>query len=232
MLQLCLQHVDISQRLSACGRILVIHGCCSFSRRHLGHFLLRHSGHWDILVICLTVVSKLAVIVFIGLYFQTLWPKWFIFVRSFQKYFGLWPKKNRHGWYSILQDSCKPFSFLQLIRCAEATNTVYNYALCINAIPLYFCSGRNQHFLLLPIHWFRICVAPFRNLYGQVLIANISYCSAHCTRYIFFVQTSFSICKANKWPPACQKYEESTWSSHRIGSNKLKSIDLSATFVF
>ena len=31
---------------------------------------------WDISVICLTVVSKLATKVFISLYFQTLWPKW------------------------------------------------------------------------------------------------------------------------------------------------------------
>jgi len=46
-----------------------------FLLRHFGHFLLRHCGHWNISVVCLTVVSKLAVTVFISLYFQTFWPK-------------------------------------------------------------------------------------------------------------------------------------------------------------
>jgi len=43
-------------------------------------FSLKHFGH----------LSQ----VFFSLYFQTFWPKWFNFFRSFQKRFGLWPKKN------------------------------------------------------------------------------------------------------------------------------------------
>jgi len=37
--------------------------------------------------------TKLAVTVPIGLCFQTFWSKWLNFFRSFQKCFGLWPKK-------------------------------------------------------------------------------------------------------------------------------------------
>ena len=51
---------------------------------------------WDTSVICLTVVSELAVKMFISLYFQTFWPKWPNFFRSFQKHFGPWPKKTRY----------------------------------------------------------------------------------------------------------------------------------------
>jgi len=49
-------------------------------------FLLRHFSHfcWDILVICLTVVSKLAITMFISLYFQTFWPKWLNFFSHFK----------------------------------------------------------------------------------------------------------------------------------------------------
>jgi len=55
--------------------------------------LLRHFGHRDILVICLTVVLKLAVAVLISLYFQTFRPKWLNFFRSFQKHFGQSPNQ-------------------------------------------------------------------------------------------------------------------------------------------
>jgi len=55
---------------------------------------LRHFGLWDISVICLTVVLKLAVAAFTSLCFQAFWPKWLNFFRSFQKHFGLWPKKR------------------------------------------------------------------------------------------------------------------------------------------
>jgi len=47
-------------------------------------FLLWHFGHWDILVICLTVLSKLAVTVFIRLYFQIFRPKWIKFLGHFK----------------------------------------------------------------------------------------------------------------------------------------------------
>jgi len=44
----------------------------------------------DISVICLAVVSKLT----ISVYFQTFWPKWPNFFWSFQRRFGVWPKKH------------------------------------------------------------------------------------------------------------------------------------------
>jgi len=69
-----------------------------FSLRHFGHFLLRYFGHWNISVICLTVVLKLAVTKFFNLCFQTFWPKWLNFFRSFQNHFGLWPKKTGCMW--------------------------------------------------------------------------------------------------------------------------------------
>jgi len=50
---------------------------------------------WDISVICLTAVLKLAITVFISLDFQTFWPKWLNFFRSFQKHSGLWPEKKQ-----------------------------------------------------------------------------------------------------------------------------------------
>jgi len=71
------------------------YGLGTSSLTHFGHFLLIRFGHWNISVICLTVVSKVAVAVFINLYFQIFWPKWLYFFRSFQKCFGLWPKKQR-----------------------------------------------------------------------------------------------------------------------------------------
>ena len=51
--------------------------------------------HWDILVICLTIISKLAVTVFVSLYFHRFWPKCHNFFRSFQKHFDPWPKKTQ-----------------------------------------------------------------------------------------------------------------------------------------
>jgi len=62
------------------------------------HGYIQRAGiffRWDIAVICLRVVLKLAVALFISLYFQTFWSKWLNFFRSFQKHFGVWPKKNR-----------------------------------------------------------------------------------------------------------------------------------------
>jgi len=53
---------------------------------------------WDILVseafrsLNVTVVLKLAVAVSISQYFQTFWPKWLNFFRSFQRHIGLWQK--------------------------------------------------------------------------------------------------------------------------------------------
>ena len=58
-------------------------------------FLLGHFGHWNISVICFTILLKLTITVFFSLYFQRFWPKWLNFFPSFQKRFDLWPKKNR-----------------------------------------------------------------------------------------------------------------------------------------
>jgi len=45
----------------------------------LFHWVILVIFYWDISLICLTVVLKLAVAVFISLYFQTFWPKWLTF---------------------------------------------------------------------------------------------------------------------------------------------------------
>jgi len=51
---------------------------------------LRHFGHLS----HHTVALKLAVTVFTSLYIRTEWPNWQKNFRSFQKNFGLWPKKT------------------------------------------------------------------------------------------------------------------------------------------
>jgi len=56
--------------------------------------IFRSISCWDISVICLTVVLRLTITVFISLYFQAFRPKWLNFFRSSQKHFGLWPKKQ------------------------------------------------------------------------------------------------------------------------------------------
>ena len=56
-------------------------------------FLLRPFGHWDISVICLKVVSKFDVTVFISLYFQTFWPKLLNFFGHF-KHILTYDRKN------------------------------------------------------------------------------------------------------------------------------------------
>ena len=67
-----------------------------FSLKHFGQFLLRHFDHWNISVICLKVVWKLAVtVLFIRRYFQTFWPKWLNFFRLFQITLVYDRKKNR-----------------------------------------------------------------------------------------------------------------------------------------
>ena len=60
-----------------------------FSLWHFAHFSLRHFSRWNISVIYLTVVWKLAVTVFISLCYYTFWPKLLNFCRSFQTHFGL-----------------------------------------------------------------------------------------------------------------------------------------------
>jgi len=51
---------------------------------------------WDISVICAVIEFKFTVTV-TSLLFRTLWPNWLNCVRSFQKYFGLWPKNKQDG---------------------------------------------------------------------------------------------------------------------------------------
>ena len=49
---------------------------------------------WNISVICLTVLLKLAMKVYFSPCFQTFWSKWLNFFRSFQKRFGVWPQNK------------------------------------------------------------------------------------------------------------------------------------------
>jgi len=50
---------------------------------------LKHVGH-----LSHSCIKTRHITVLVSLYFQTFWPKWFNFFRSFQNHFGLWPKKN------------------------------------------------------------------------------------------------------------------------------------------
>ena len=49
---------------------------------------------WDISVICLTVLSKLIITVFISVYFQTFWPKWLNFFSVISKMFRSMTEKE------------------------------------------------------------------------------------------------------------------------------------------
>ena len=54
-------------------------------------------GHWNISVICLTVVQKLTITVVFSPYFQTLWPKWLrlFFFGHFKNVSVAYDRKNR-----------------------------------------------------------------------------------------------------------------------------------------
>jgi len=100
--------------------ISVFQSCVFFHWDISVTFLLRPFGHWTISVICLTVAFKLTVAVFISIYFQTLWPKWLNFFRSFQKHFGPWPKKKTVSKYHRVKtktfvSACKAFYYRRLI---------------------------------------------------------------------------------------------------------------------
>ena len=75
------------------ANIFVCH-CLSCNAFKPVFFSLRHLGHRNIAVICLTVVLKLAVAVFIGLYFQTFWSKWFTFFLVISKTFRSMTEKK------------------------------------------------------------------------------------------------------------------------------------------
>jgi len=66
-----------------------------FLLRHFCDFLMWQFGHWNVSVICPTVVLKLAITAFFSLYFQTFWPKWLNFFQSFQNHFHLSLKKTQ-----------------------------------------------------------------------------------------------------------------------------------------
>ena len=61
----CQQDVHLS------GEVTPVPSSGFFSLRLAVIFLLKHFGHWDVSVICLTVLLKLTVTVFISLYIQT-----------------------------------------------------------------------------------------------------------------------------------------------------------------
>jgi len=69
----------------------IVRGAGFFSLRDFGQLFLTHLWHWHISVICLIFVIKLALTVFIGLNFQTFWPKSQKFFRLFQNDFDFWP---------------------------------------------------------------------------------------------------------------------------------------------
>ena len=78
-------------------KVPLLQSCFFIRWDNLRHFFaetLRSFFCWDILVICLTGVSKLATTVFISLYILTFWLKLLNFFQSFQKHFSLWPKKT------------------------------------------------------------------------------------------------------------------------------------------
>jgi len=87
--------------------ILII--ACDFFAETIQSFFAGHFVQWDIWVICLIVVLKLAVTVFVSLYFQIFWPKWLNFCRSFQKILVYDRKKNRSQ--AVLENSFKLQSF-------------------------------------------------------------------------------------------------------------------------
>jgi len=82
-------------------------GCLFFSLKHFGH--LSQS--------CI----KTRRTVFIYLYFQTFWPKWLNFFQSFQKGFGLWPKKRT---WAVAADGIYCFQLSTLI-----ATVIWNYQL-------------------------------------------------------------------------------------------------------
>ena len=61
-------------------------------------FLAETFCYWNISIICLTVVLKLALKVFISLHFQTFWLK----LLNFSKRFGLWPRNNQSATVSVI----------------------------------------------------------------------------------------------------------------------------------
>ena len=71
---------------------------------------------WDISDICLTVTLKLAIAVFISLYFQSFWPKWPNFFRPFQKNYCLWPKKPARALFAVVWEAL-PSVVVHLFLC-------------------------------------------------------------------------------------------------------------------
>jgi len=70
----------------SCFKQLSLHICICCAFWDISELLFFHQ---DISVTCTIVVMKLAVTLFISLYF---WPNWYNFIQSFEKIFSLWPK--------------------------------------------------------------------------------------------------------------------------------------------
>ena len=97
--------------------ILII--ACDFFAETIQSFFAGHFVQWDIWVICLIVVLKLAVTVFISLYFQIFWPKWLNFCRSFQKILVYDRKKTDHKPYlRTLSNSNRSLCACTAMKCS------------------------------------------------------------------------------------------------------------------
>ena len=95
---------------------------------------MRHFGHWNISVICLTVVSKLAKKVFFSLYFQTFWPKWLNFFRSFQNVPGYDRIKTTldiNLYVTFVKHLSSPVSTASILACSAEVTVE---ASCLNFI--------------------------------------------------------------------------------------------------
>ena len=100
-------HISMLLHLSSSGQYI---RQSVFMLRHFGHFLLKSFGQWNISVICLTLVLKLAITVFFSPYLQTFWANWLKYFQSFQNHFGLWLENDRkkagNARWKFLQERC------------------------------------------------------------------------------------------------------------------------------
>ena len=114
-------------------------GCCFF--------------RWDISPICLTVVSKLAVTVFIRLYYQTFWHKWPNFFGHFKNVRSTTEKK---------QSGCERRLSILLLLVSNLFSLDYEQC----EFRTYRCSCSTFEFECLsccPRRWFRYAANRFSN---------------------------------------------------------------------
>jgi len=104
--------------------------------------------------------------VFGGLYFQTFWPKWLNFFRSFRKHFGLWPEKSRRWHVGIISPQ-----HLSISRCWRNKNT--NWRIPVNAqhLPLNCSRCRTRDVLnrKQKKFWPVIVALPFRSHHSMLV---------------------------------------------------------------